>query len=162
MVRWSLLAHDSVAVSVPSAGHHPLWEASAIAFAPLYTGFSSRLCRVAGVVRSHFRRLRLLYWIAGRPWCRLHLALLGYHQFRTFRARIEQLDQSGMFLLGDRQFPGALDGNPVDGVLAPVGSVFRFPLVRSTCALGTVRAGRDGDQVLRILQVVGVLLPSIG
>ena len=28
-----------------------------------------------------------------------------------------------MFLLGDRQFPGALNGNPVGGVLAPVGSV---------------------------------------
>ena len=67
-----------------------------------------------------------------------------------------------MFLLGDRQFPGALDVNPVGGVLAPVGSVFRFPLIWSSCALGTVRASRDGDEMLRIIEVDCVLLLSIG
>ncbi len=61
-----------------------------------------------------------------------------------------------MFLRRDRQVPGVLDPDPVDGVPAPVGPVIRFPSVGAACAFRTVGAGRGRDEMLRILEVVSV------
>ena len=61
-----------------------------------------------------------------------------------------------MFLRCDRQVPGVLDPDPVDGVPAPVGPVIGLPSVGAACAFRTVGAGRDGDEMLRILEVVGL------
>ena len=66
-----------------------------------------------------------------------------------------------MFCLSDGQLPGVLDRDPVDGVLAPLGPVFRLPFFRSACALGTVGAGGDRDEMLRVVQVVCVLFPLL-
>ena len=40
-----------------------------------------------------------------------------------------------------------------------VGAVFGFPVFRASCAFRAVGAGRDGNQVLRIIEVPGDELP---
>ena len=49
-----------------------------------------------------------------------------------------------------------LDGEPVNGVLAPVGTVVGFPVLGASRALGAVGDGGYGDEVLWVRQVVGV------
>ena len=129
------------------------------AFASLHTGFAGCLGGVAGAVAAH-------RWCSGRLDWRVHCAgrapartLFVCQQRGTGLARIEHLDQRVMLSSRDRQFPRVLDGDPVDGVLAPVRPVVGFPVLGSPSTLRTVGAGRYGNQVLRIIQVVGVLLP---
>ena len=94
--------------------------------------------------------------IVGLAWA------LACHHRRRGIAGVYHLDQSVVLVLRDGQVPGILYPDPVNSVLAPVGSIFRFPIFGSSSALGTVRAGRDGDEMLRIIEVVCVLLLSIG
>ena len=61
-----------------------------------------------------------------------------------------------MLVAGYGEFPGALDGYPVGGVLAPIGLVIWLPVFRTSCALGPVGSGSYGDEVLGVVQVVGV------
>ena len=159
-VRCSLLANHTVAISVPCAGHHPLLEASTAALAALYARFPGRLGGVAGAVGPHLRRR--LYCVPGRRGRGSRLGLTGHHHLGRVRAGVDHVDQGAVFLGRDRQVPGVLDGDPIDGVLAPVRTVIGFPLLGSASALRAVGAGRYGDQVLRIRQVVGVAFPLDG
>ena len=157
---WSLFADD--AVSVSGIGHHPLWETSSWTFASRYARFAGCPGCVAGVVldgRCCCGRTR--FWRA-RGAVHAGATAVGNPEAGQFVTGVKHLVEASQLCLGDREIPGALDGNPVNCVLAPVGLVFRFPLVRSSCTLGTVRAGRDGDEMLRIIEVVCVLLLSIG
>ena len=119
--------------------------------------------------RTGRRRGRRSDWGSGRSYrraggdrSRYRLALVVHRELRTVPAGAEHLHESVMFCLGDGECPSALDRDPVGGVPASVGPVFRFPIIRSSCAFGAVGAGRDGDQVLRIVQVVCVAFPSVG
>ena len=49
-----------------------------------------------------------------------------------------------------------LDGDPVDGVLAPIGFVLWFPFLGAACALGAVGTPGYGDEMLRVFEVIGV------
>ena len=148
-VARSLLAHDAVAVAVPGAGYHPLRETPTVAFGPLNSDFPCRLSRVAGVVPDRLGCLN--WWLRGNDrWSSLALAC---HHRRRGIAGVYHLDQSVVLVLRDGQVPGILYPDPVNSVLAPVGSIFRFPIFGSSSALGTVCAGRDGDQVLGIVQI---------
>ncbi len=55
-----------------------------------------------------------------------------------------------------------VNGNPVDGVLAPVNPVLRFSICGSPCAFRPVGARRHGDQVLGIIEVVRAAFLSLG
>ena len=129
-----------------------------VAFGPLNSDFPCRLSRVAGVVPDRLGCLN--WWLRGNDrWSSLALAC---HHRRRGIAGVYHLDQSVVLVLRDGQVPGILYPDPVNSVLAPVGSIFRFPIFGSSSALGTVCAGRDGDEMLRIIEVVCVLLLSIG
>ena len=101
------------------------------------------------------------FWGSGRA-VRAGDAALRDPKAGWVAAGVEHLGESVVFCLGDGECPSALDRDPVGGVPASVGPVFRFPIIRSSCAFGAVGAGRDGDQVLRIVQVVCVAFPSVG
>ena len=78
------------------------------------------------------------------------------YQRRAVGTGVEHLIKNVMYCSGEGECPGALDGGSVDGVLAPVGAVFR-----ASCSLRAVGAGRDSDEVLGVIKVVGVLPPLL-
>ena len=85
----------------------------------------------------------------------------GGRENRWVRAGVEHLAQRAMLLNGDREAPGALDGYRADGVLEPAGAVLRFPPVGAPGALGPVRSGSNGDQMIGPFKVTGVEFPAI-
>ena len=56
---------------------------------------------------------------------------------------------------------GVLDRDPVYGVSVPLCQVVRSPIFGSPCALRAIGAGRNGNQVSGISELVGVLLPLL-
>ena len=118
----------------------------------MHTGFAGRLSRVAGAAPDRVGCLNWWFWSIDR-WT--ILAMSCQHLSRGI-AGVDHLDQSVVFGLSDGQSPGVLDRDPVDCLLAPIRPLFRFPLVGSPCPFGAVGAGRHGDQVLRIVEIVGV------
>ena len=77
-------------------------------------------------------------------------------------ARCQHVGERAVLWLGYREVPGYLDGDPVDGVLTPIGLVFWLPLVGPSGPFRTVGAGCHYDEVLRVAQVVGVELLAFG
>ena len=133
-------ADYTVAVAVADTGHHPLRKTPATSFAALHTVLSRCLSGVTVGVGSHlgsWRRHRLC-GSAGGSRRRGDLLLVGHRQLGRFSTIVEHLDQSFVLLLRYRKAPIILDRDPVDGVLAPVGVVFRFPLLRASCPLRAV------------------------
>ena len=76
------------------------------------------------------------------------LATVIHLELRTVGAGVEHLHEGFVFRLGSGEIPSGFDRDPVDGVLAPVRSVFW-----SAGSVGAVGAGGDGDEVLGIVQI---------
>ena len=166
VARLLFFAHHAVAVAITCAGHHPFRETTACALAALHAGFTGRLRGVAGAVSGGRRAAdgsgSGLRRAAAERWRIRLLHVDDNAQLMRNIAGGQHLFQCCELCGSGRQLPGVLDRDPVDGVLAPVRLVVGFPRFWSPCALRTVRAGRDGDQVLGIIEVVGVPFPLLG
>ena len=118
-------------------------------------GFSGGLCGIAVAVCPRYRCGGGLYgrvrWVAGAG-----RVVLFYLETGRIYAGFEHFDHGNMLALRGSGISCVLNGDPVDGVTAPVGTVFRFPVLGAACALGAVGAGGYGDEVLGFSQVVGV------
>ena len=74
----------------------------------------------------------------------------------------EHLFECGELRSGGGMVQVVFDGDPVDGVLAPIGAVIGLPVLGFACALRTIGAKRNGNQVLGVVEGVGVLFSLFG